>query len=110
MADKQSIYLQIAESVKRDIRMGFIKDGDRLPSCRELAIKMGINPNTVQRAYSELEKDGYIETVPKKGVYARASAATVELEKTCERVLVSLKQSGMCKEKILEVLDRVFEK
>ncbi len=105
---KQSVYLQIAESIKRDIRTGFVADGEKLPSCRELAVKLGINPNTVQRAYAELEEQGYISTVPKKGVYARSSPLGRELAVSCEEVLRSLKESGLKKDEIVAILDKVY--
>ena len=51
---KLSVYLQIVEDIKRKIEIGLMREGDRLSSCREFALKLGINPNTVQRAYSTL--------------------------------------------------------
>lgn len=66
---KLSVYESIIQNFKRDIALGIYGKGDRLPSCRELALQMGINPNTVQRAYTELEAQGVIYTIPKKGVY-----------------------------------------
>lgn len=67
---KLSVYESIIENIKRDIELGIIAEGEKLPSCRDMAMRLGINPNTVQRAYSELEAQGVIYTVPKKGVYA----------------------------------------
>lgn len=64
-----SVYESIVESIGRDIELGIYREGERLPSCRELAMEMGINPNTVQRAYAELEARGVIYTIPKKGVF-----------------------------------------
>lgn len=56
------IYRQIIEQVKRARAAGTIQPGDRLPSVRELSEKMLVNPNTVARAYRDLERDGVIET------------------------------------------------
>jgi len=93
---KQSVYLQIAESIRRDIRSGIIADGEKLPSCREFALKMGINPNTVQRAYTLLEEEGLIYAMPKKGVYARAEKAEDEnLKASFKEALISFKKSGL---------------
>ena len=47
---KRSVYLEIAEEYKRFIRLGVLSDGDKLPSVRALAVELGINPNTVERA------------------------------------------------------------
>ena len=60
---------QIVNEYKRFISLGIIKFDEKLPSCRQLASDLGINPNTVQRAYNVLEQDGYINVLPKKGVY-----------------------------------------
>ena len=49
---KRSVYLEIAEEYKRFIRLGVLSDGDKLPSVRALAVELGINPNTVERAYT----------------------------------------------------------
>jgi len=66
----QPIYLQVAEGYKRLILSGVIGENERLPSVRELASKLAINPNTIQRAYRELEVEGYVGSSPGKGVFA----------------------------------------
>lgn len=107
---KQSVYLQIAESIRRDIRSGVIADGEKLPSCRELALKMGINPNTVQRAYTLLEEEGLIYTMPKKGVYARAVKAAAEnIRDLFKKSLVSFKSSGLLKNDAEDILKEVYK-
>ncbi|MEG6523771.1 GntR family transcriptional regulator [Desulfotomaculum sp. 1211_IL3151] len=58
----QPIYLQIVQRLCRQIIRGELGAGDKLPSVRELAVQMGVNPNTVQRVYSEMEKLGVAET------------------------------------------------
>lgn len=57
----QPIYLQLVEEFYRRICRGELKPGDKLPSVRETAAEMGVNPNTVQRAYTDLEREGLIE-------------------------------------------------
>jgi GntR family transcriptional regulator len=69
---KVPIYEQIRNQMIRFIETGVLKEGDRLPSVRQLARDNGINPNTVAKAYAELEADGYVINVPKKGVYVHA--------------------------------------
>ncbi len=105
---KRSVYLQVADGIKREIRTGIIADGEKLPSCRELALKMGINPNTVQRAYTLLESEGFIVTVPKKGAYAKTSPFNDDLISSCETYLRSLKSSGIGSEQILQIIDKVW--
>ena len=66
---KESIYEQIRSQIEKFIKSGILKSDDKLPSVRSLAEDLGINPNTVMKAYQELEKNGYIYTVNKKGVF-----------------------------------------
>lgn len=54
-------YLQIVQQVKQDIRLGLLKEGDKLPAVREVVTMIAINPNTVVKAYRELENQGFIE-------------------------------------------------
>jgi len=63
------LYLQIESQVKQALAAGALKPGDALPSVRKLAGDLGINPNTVARAYQNLERDGVIRTVPGGGCY-----------------------------------------
>ena len=66
---KESIYEQIRSQIEKFIMNGILKPDDKLPSVRSLAEDLGINPNTVMKAYQELEKNGYIYTLNKKGVF-----------------------------------------
>jgi len=54
-------YLQIVQQVRQDVRLGLLKAGDKLPAVREVVTMIAINPNTVVKAYRELEKEGFIE-------------------------------------------------
>ena len=63
------IYLQIESQVKHAVAAGALKQGSALPSVRKLATELRINPNTVARAYQNLERDGVIRTVPGGGTY-----------------------------------------
>lgn len=68
--DSKPIYEQIMEGLRRLVITGAIAQDEKLPSVRELASELAINPNTIQRAYRELETEGYIYTVPGKGSFA----------------------------------------
>ena len=68
--DSRPIYEQLEEKLRRMILSGAIGEGERLPSVRELAGQLAINPNTIQRAYRELEQNGFIYSVPGKGSFA----------------------------------------
>ena len=74
LSGKRNIYEEIVETYAKYIRTGALRAGEKLPSCRGLAMQLGINPNTVERAYSELEKRGLIRTLPKKGAFVREEA------------------------------------
>ncbi len=65
------IYLQLMEQVKRAVALGTLGAGDRLPTVKALALELTVNPNTVARAYRELERDGVIETSAGRGSFVR---------------------------------------
>ena len=67
--DARPIYTQIADTFRNQIRAGILAEGDKLPSVRELASELAINPNTIQRAYRELEAEGWIASVSGKGSF-----------------------------------------
>lgn len=68
--DPRPIYEQIKEGIGRLILTGVLGQGEKLPSVRELAGQLAINPNTIQRAYRELESEGFIYSVAGKGSFA----------------------------------------
>lgn len=105
---KQSVYIQIIDDVKRKIELGLLQEGERLPSCRELALKLGINPNTVQRAYTELEEQGYIYTLPKKGVYVSPSDKKNYAERIAKEKLEELKSAGITREQLERMIDEIY--
>ncbi len=67
--DPRPIYEQIMDSVRRLVISGAMVPEEKLPSVRELASRLAINPNTIQRAYRELESEGYIYSVSGKGSF-----------------------------------------
>lgn len=70
--DPRPIWLQIKEDLCRLILSGVLQEGERLPSVRELAGQLAINPNTIQRAYRELEQEGFICSMTGKGSFVSA--------------------------------------
>lgn len=67
--DSRPLYEQIISQVQQEIISGILVEGDQLPSIREMASSLSINPNTIQRAYRELESSGWIISVPGKGSF-----------------------------------------
>lgn len=63
------IYRQIADQVRQAVASGVLRAGDRLPSVREMAVELAVNPNTIAKAYQELERDGVIVTPRGKGSF-----------------------------------------
>ena len=76
------IYLQIVEAVKMRTAQGVYRAGGRLPSVREMAAEMGVNPNTLSRAYMELEREGFITTRRGEGSSITRSADRIDSERS----------------------------
>lgn len=69
MSDKRPIYEQVVSRFEELISRGIMKADEQMPSVRSLAVELSINPNTIQRAYVELEREGYIYAVKGRGNY-----------------------------------------
>ena len=67
--DRRPIYEQAIDGIRQQIRAGVLLPGDQLPSVRELSAALSVNPNTIQRAYRELERTGWIVSQPGKGSF-----------------------------------------
>ena len=106
---KGMVFQQIFDYYKRYITLGIIKEDEKLPSCRNLASELGINPNTVERAYKILEQEGYIKNIAKKGVYA-LNVNSNEKEDKINQHLLDIKNSGISKNDLLKLIDKLYEK
>ena len=82
--DRRPLYQQIMDKIEELAFMGLIKPDEQLPSVRSLAAELAINPNTIQRAYAELEKKGLTYSVPGKGSFLAKSHNSLVQEKTSE--------------------------
>ena len=69
------MYLQLIEQVKRSVALGVLQTGEQLPTVKQLALDLTINPNTVARAYRDLERESVIETAAGRGSFVRADGA-----------------------------------
>ena len=69
------IYLQLIEQVKRSVALGILQAGEQLPTVKQLALDLTVNPNTIAKAYRDLERDGVIETAPGRGSFVRSDGA-----------------------------------
>ena len=113
--DGMPIYLQIVRHIKRDIVSGAIQDGDEVPSRRVLSALLGVNPNTIQKAYRILEEEELMESRSgAKSVMSlddeKASNVRRELLKNDAKAIVqSLKQMGLSKEDALHLIEEYWE-
>ena len=110
------IYEQIAEQTEKLILLGLLLPGDPMPSVRSLSVELGTNPNTIQKAYSELDSRGTICSVPGKGCFISKDAKAV-LEKRAKQRLgqlytlcESLKLPGLTMEEMTDTVRQVFGK
>ena len=115
MEDGMPIYLQIILFVKRGISAGVIADGDELPSRRVLSALLGVNPNTVQKAYRMLEEEGLIQSHSGAKSYVVLNGVVKErirselLESDARSVIHSLRQMGLTKEDAVALIEKYWE-
>jgi len=105
--DVRPIYAQIIDSFKEQITAGILGTGDKLPSVRELAADLAINPNTIQRSYRSLEAEGWIVTVPGKGCFVSANGNCQERERkrlmnVLQETCTALEALGISREELAE--------
>ena len=72
--DKSPIFIQLKKQILDFVALGILQENDQLPSVRSLANELGINPNTVAKAYQELELEGYLYTIAGKGCFVKQSS------------------------------------
>lgn len=108
------VYEQIIKQVEEQVLTGILKEGDKLPSVRSLSVKLSINPNTIQKAYTELDRRQLIITVPGKGSFISEKAIEVvganSREKMTElnKIIRELALAGVTKEEIINNIEEVF--
>ena len=107
--DGRPIYEQVKEQLRVLVVSGSLPFGEKLPSVRELASSLAINPNTIQRAYRELEAEGYIVSVPGKGSFAvprkdKNQERRETLLRTLSETVRELKWLGLTEEELGEYL------
>ena len=110
--DSRPIYEQIRDELRKLIVSGALATDEKLPSVRALAAQLAINPNTIQRAYNELEAEGYIYSVPGKGSFAAGNDAAgarrrEELLRQARDLLRELRSLGVNQEELAALLKEV---
>ena len=107
--DSRPIYEQIKDGLKKLIVSGAMAPGEKLPSVRALAQQLSINPNTIQRAYNELENEGYIYSIAGKGSFASGDVGADEnrkreLQEKIRELAAELRYLGVSEEELLALL------
>ena len=102
--DSRPIYEQVKDGLRRLMVTGVLAPGDKLPSVRAMASQLSINPNTIQRAYAELEAEGYVVSVTGKGCFvAEGDTRRAELTGKLKPLLEELKNLGMTREELVQL-------
>ncbi|MCX6097750.1 MAG: GntR family transcriptional regulator [Caldiserica bacterium] len=107
--DGVPVYLQIIQLVRNGVALGTLHSGDQLPTVRELAVKLAVNPNTVAKAYRDLEREGMVETVSGKGTFVREGRIGVETERLAhmvEMLVVEARNAGLTIDDLIGRLEK----
>lgn len=112
---RMPVYEQIIKQIEEQLLIGTMKAGDKMPSVRSLSISLSINPNTVQKAYTELERRGLIVTVPGKGSFISERASDILEESSrgkmeeLSKLIKELAYAGVTKEEIVRIVEDAFK-
>lgn len=109
--DTRPIYEQVVEKFKMLILRGVLKSDDKMPSVRNLAVDLSINPNTIQRAYAELERQGYVYTVKGKGNFVSDSTLLLkqyreEITERFREICREAAEAGIPKAELSEIVEQ----
>ena len=108
--DTRPIYAQIVDNIRQQIQAGVMAQDEKLPSVRELAVQLSINPNTIQRAYRQLEMEGWIATVPGKGCFVCGCPANdpqqeLKCLNTLEETVQRLLAMGYTRQELIQKIE-----
>lgn len=111
--DKRPIYEQIVDRMQTLILKGVLEPDEKLPSVRALAMELSINPNTIQKAYHELETAGYLYSVKGRGNFVRANDSLIKVKrehvlKELKEALCSCKEAGISITEVGDMMKQVF--
>ena len=109
------IYEQIIEKIKENIIKGILKPGDKLPSVRELASIITINPNTISKAYNELERMKAIEVIRGKGTFVVENFKPImdeekmrEIKEHMKKIIIEAHYIGVDKDTLTDILNEIY--
>lgn len=112
--DHRPLYEQICEKIKELIISGVLVENDKIPSVREMAAILAINPNTIQKAYKELENEGYIYSQKARGnfVSPRETGDTMKTDELMENIKPQLRELrflGISKNELKNLIDLIYK-
>lgn len=111
---RKPIYEQVIEGIERDIVMGILREREQLPSIRELSALLGVNPNTIQKAFQELDRNGIIVSGQGRGCFVADQASIKIKEKLSvkiteiESIAAELARAGIEEEKLISAIRRAY--
>lgn len=111
---RQPVYEQLIEQTERFILSGVLQAGDQMPSVRSLSLTLSVNPNTIQKAYLDMDRRGILTTVPGKGCYIAERAPDIvrqakrSLLGTLDTLLHELALAGVSEKEIQERIRRAY--
>ena len=112
-SNREPIYTQLEKNIIRYINLGVYEKNSMLPSVRALACELGINPNTVSKAYKNLEANGVVYTVAGKGVFVKGDSMLTNIHKMAadeiKNVLKDAKNSGVEKTEVISIINEVWD-
>lgn len=113
--DKRPLYEQIGEKLQSLIVKGILEADSKMPSVRALAIELSINPNTIQRAYAELEANGYLYTIKGRGNYVSPDTQWKDGERAqvfseVQKLVVRAESLGISEEELLTKIKECYRK
>jgi GntR family transcriptional regulator len=103
-------YMQLVQQVKQALRLGWLQPGDKLPTVHEVAVGVAINPNTVQKAYKELEHEGLVVGRPGQGTFIQRSLSQATptdvsgLGRRLERWIAAARAAGLDEDGIMDLV------
>ena len=110
------IYQQVVDGVKELVARGILVPGERMPTVRELAVELSLNPNTIAKAYQRLEQEGIIETMRSRGTFVAGRMKVLDMEMAeqqlaglVERVLVEAYHLGLNREDIKQLFEESLD-
>ncbi|EDS77695.1 transcriptional regulator, GntR family [Clostridium botulinum C str. Eklund] len=114
--NSRPIYEQIIDAIKENILKGILRPGDKLPSVREMSSMITANPNTVSRAYMELERQGVTETLRGKGTYVSSNykskvggQSMEKLKEDIKKIIVEAYYMGIEKEDMIDIINQLYK-